>query len=482
MGLSIIFAEDDDVQRHMLSRYLRSKTDFTILEARHGQEAVELAQSHELTDLGAILLDLNMPVLDGFGALGLFRTICPEVPVIILTADEDPATAVQAIKLGAIDYLNKPIDKNKLIVTLQNAIKLRSLHQEVVWLQKQKEGNLQFQDLIGARTGLAPVVSIGRKAAVSDIPVLITGATGTGKELFARALHGESRRCGQPFVPVNCGAIPAGLIESTLFGHEKGAFTGAVQSALGKFREANNGTLFLDEVGELPPDAQVRLLRALQQQEVEPVGAGMPVKVNVRIIAATNRDLAAEVNAGRFRPDLFFRLHVLPIQLPSLHERKQDIALLAQHFLRNFATTHMLPSKILSKSGLGYLEKQHWPGNVRELENLIYRAMIWYDTPELDGEQLKGIHQSAESVFPQPAADVQQGLVLSLLDHNGLWKPLTQIEHEILQQCIQFYEGHVPQAAAALGMAKSTFYRKMEESGQMYLKPKRGSSRPVKAS
>jgi DNA-binding NtrC family response regulator len=296
--------------------------------------------------------------------------------------------------------------------------------------------------------------------------VLISGETGVGKELFARAIHGESRRSGGPFVALNCGAIPENLVESVLFGHEKGAFTGAIAKSLGKFREADGGTLFLDEIGELPPEAQVKLLRVLQQREVDPVGATLPVRVNVRVLSATHRDLRGDITAGRFREDLFFRLNVLPIRLPSLRERQEDIMALAQFFIGQLAAREGLPAKRLSVEALEYLQQQRWPGNVRELENLMHRALVLSDLPEISRSVLKSLHDPVSTEEPSRAAPVftteHQASLLSLLNSKGDFRSMAELEQEIIQAALKHKNGNVSRAAQSLSISKATFYRKIK--------------------
>ena len=322
MPTKILIADDDATQRRLIAMLLIKKLGYKIVEAENGREALSILDADQNEQsIQLIILDLRMPELDGFAVLEQINEKYPGRPVIILTGSQDVQDAVNAMQLGATDFMTKPVSSERMIVSVQNALKLSTLTKEVTRLKKQESGTFGFTDLIGYEGGLAQVVNISRKAASSDIPTLITGETGVGKEVFARAIHGESNRAGAPFIAVNCGAIPENLVESTLFGHEKGAFTGAIQKSAGKFREAEGGTIFLDEVGDLPLDAQVKLLRVLQQKEVEPVGAGRAVPVNVRIISATHRNLEDAVRAGKFRDDLYFRLNVFKIELPPLRGR-----------------------------------------------------------------------------------------------------------------------------------------------------------------
>jgi DNA-binding NtrC family response regulator len=380
----------------------------------------------------------------------------------MLTGSDDINIAIQAIKDGANDFIVKPPEPSQLDVTIKNAIKLATLSREFAKLKRDKEGALVFSDLIGYNTGLSTVVSFGRKAAACDVPVLIAGETGVGKELFARAIHGESKRMGAPFIAINCGAIPENLVESTLFGHEKGSFTGAINRTIGKFREAEGGTIFLDEIGELPLEAQVKLLRVLQQKEVEPVGAGKTTKVNVRVISATNRDLRREVQAGRFREDLYFRLNVLPITVPPLRERAQDILPLAEYFIQHISMADGLPLKKLARDAKEYIKNSNWTGNVRELENLIHRSLVLSDNEVIDSVTLANIHEinsSSEPVERRSSAE----LTINLRLPNGNFKTMADIETEAINIALNYFENNITKAANALNIAKSTFYRKIKD-------------------
>lgn len=466
----ILIAEDEPVQQRMLASLLERKFGYEVTVAGNGQEAI-VAINHASAQhpFSAALLDINMPVMDGFAALKTLRRSHPNLPVIMLTAQTDTGTAVKAIKEGAIDFIVKPPEPEHLGITLANVLRMQAMANELSKTKRVQEGALLFSDLIGHQSGLARIVAQGHRAALTEAPVLIHGETGVGKELFARALHGESGRMGGAFVAINCGAIPENLVESTLFGHEKGAFTGAVSKALGKFREAEGGTLFLDEVAELPLSAQVKLLRVLQQSEVEPVGAGKPVKVDVRVISATHRDLRSEVRAGRFREDLYFRLNVLPVTLPALRERREDIPQLARYFLERAVAVDRLPAKTLTAQALAYLQKQSWAGNVRELENLMRRVLVLCEPEQIDAPALAAIYESDDipatpSVSSPPLHDASaEWLTLDLQTQQDQFKSLQGMEYEIIERVLNHYAGNITRAADALGLAKSTFYRKLAE-------------------
>ncbi len=357
------------------------------------------------------MLDLNMPGLGGLGALNELRGRGFGQPVIVLTATGGIDTVVKAMQAGAQDFFVKPASPERIMVSIRNALQLGDLKGEVDRLNKKASGRISFADLVGSSPAMANVMRLGERAAKSQIPILLLGESGSGKEVIARAVHGSSDRAGKPFVAVNCGAIPENLVESILFGHEKGSFTGAVDKHLGKFQEANGGVLFLDEIGELPLDMQVKLLRALQEGEIDPIGSKRPTRVDVRIISATNRDLAQHVTAGRFREDLYYRLNVYPIDLPPLRERREDIPGLIELFIRRFNVEEGKRVQGASAETMALLQAHEWPGNVRQLENAVYRAIVLADAPYLqpyDFPAISGINapapEAARGRGPRPAA------------------------------------------------------------------------------
>src|SRR5229473_723125 len=332
MSEHILIVDDDPVQRRLLDNMVR-KFGYEPLVAEGGDAAVALLTGEDDAHIDAVVLDLVMPDLDGLGVLAKMREAGLATPVIVQTAHGGIDNVVTAMRAGATDFVVKPVGAERLHVSLRNALATRALEGELARIKRSRTGTLGFKDIITKSPRMQSVLRMAEKTANSAIPVLIEGQSGVGKELIARAIHGSGERRTKPFIAVNCGAIPDNLVESLLFGHEKGAFTGATERHVGKFVEASGGTLFLDEVGELPPAAQVKLLRAIQEGQVDPVGGKKPIKVDVRIISATNRDLIADVKAGRFREDLFYRLHVFPIAVPALRERPEDIPELTRHFL-----------------------------------------------------------------------------------------------------------------------------------------------------
>lgn len=459
MNRSILIVDDDATQIMRLKTLLQRHFQDDVVEAQTGRDAILALQNDSKRSIQLVLLDLEMPILDGIETLTLMKEQYPNLPVIIISGTEDVGKATQSLQMGALDFLSKPVQENRLVVSIQNALKMQGLSQEVKRLNAEKENRFGFDDLIGHSSGLSDAVKKGQKAAPANIPVLIMGDTGVGKEVFARAIHGESTRAGKPFIAVNCGAIPKNLVESTLFGHEKGSFTGAISKTIGKFREAQGGTIFLDEVGELPPEAQTKLLRVLQQKEVEPVGSSQAVPIDVRVISATNRMMSDEVSEGNFREDLFFRLNVLSITLPNLQQRRQDIPQLVQHFIERTVTSENLTYKTIDKQAMVVLQNHHWPGNVRELENLIHRALVLSEGASLGVADfdlsVKKASQPDEAVKP-----MNSPFALSLFQEDGTVKALKLCEQEIMLQILHYYQGNVTQAAKALGIAKSTFYRR----------------------
>src|SRR5229473_7029848 len=394
MSERVLIVDDDPVQRRLLDNMVR-KFGYEPIVAEGGDAAVVALSAADGARIDAVVLDLVMPDLDGLGVLAEMREAGVGIPVIVQTAHGGIDNVVTAMRAGAADFVVKPVGAERLAVSLRNALAASALEGELARIKRSRSGTLSFKDIVTRSPRMHAVLRTAEKAAASAIPVLIEGQSGVGKELIARAIHGSGERRTKPFIAVNCGAIPDNLVESLLFGHEKGAFTGATERHVGKFVEASGGTLFLDEVGELPLAAQVKLLRAIQEGEVEPVGARKPVKVDVRLVSATNRNLIADVKAARFREDLFYRLHVFPITVPALAERPEDIPELTRHFLIRFAAEEGKRIARISGEALALLSNHRWPGNVRQLENAVFRAVVLAEGDEV------GIAE-----FPQIAAQV----------------------------------------------------------------------------
>ncbi|SPU52125.1 Transcriptional regulatory protein ZraR [Brevundimonas vesicularis] len=474
MAKTILVVDDDPTQRRLIQAVLERDGN-AVVHAASGGEAIDRMTRGGGADL--ILLDMVMPEMSGLECLAELRSAGINEPVIVLTANGGIDMVVKAMQAGAQDFFVKPVGPERLLVGVRNAMQMKRLTAEVGRLTKRVQGRTSFDDIVGDSAPMRMVKALGARAAKSSIPVLITGESGVGKEVIARALHGASDRAGKPFVAVNCGALPANLIESILFGHEKGAFTGAVDKTLGKFREADGGTLFLDEIGELPLDMQVKLLRALQEGEIDPVGGKRPVKIDVRIVSATNRDPAQQVKDGAFREDLFYRLNVFPIEAPSLRDRREDIAPLVDHFIARFNAEEGKRIAGCAPETLALLQGFDWPGNVRQLENAVFRAIVLADAPFLQPHDFPAISgvaapmpdaqplQAATAAGAQTDAAVQADQPIRILDERGHLRTLEDIERDLIQHAIEVYAGHMSEIARRLGIGRSTLYRKVREQG-----------------
>jgi DNA-binding NtrC family response regulator len=486
MSEVVLIVDDDPVQRRLLETTIQ-RYGYQTIVADGGDAAVKLFTRPD-TQIDAVVLDLVMPDLDGLGVLAFLREASLNIPVIVQTAHGGIDNVVSAMRAGATDFVVKPASPERLEVSLRNVLAARALAGELQRLKRRHEGTLTIADVITRSAAMQPVLKAAGKAAASAISVLLEGESGVGKELIARAIHGSGTRRAKPFVAVNCGAMPETLVESILFGHEKGAFTGATERHAGKFVEADGGTLFLDEVGELPPPAQVKLLRALQEGAVEPVGGRKVVKLDVRIISATNRNLIADVKAGRFREDLFYRLHVFPLSVPPLRTRREDVPDLARHFLTRFAAEEGKRVRGISREALSLLAAANWPGNVRQLENAMFRAVVLAEGEEIginEFPQIAAQVSSDEASIPQlsepsPAitaswpdgpADVVPVRIatpahtLPITDSHGDVRPLEEIERDSIRFAISHYRGQMSEVARKLRIGRSTLYRKLEGLG-----------------
>ena len=480
---AILVVDDDPVQRRLLGAML-TRLGHHALTAETGEEGLRLLSQSEGERIDAVVLDLVMPGLDGMSVLAALRERKIDVPVIVQTANGSIETVVTAMRAGAIDFVVKPVGAERLQVSIDNALKLGQLEQELRHIKHRASGTLAFRDLASKSADMARVVRLAERAAKSSIPILIEGESGVGKEVLARAIQGSSDRRGKPFVTVNCGAIPHNLVESILFGHEKGAFTGATERHIGKFVEANGGTLFLDEVGELPLDAQVKLLRAIQESEVDPVGAKKSVRVDIRLVSATNKSLLDQVKRGEFREDLYYRLNVFPITLPPLRLRREDIGDLARGFAMRFAAEEGRKLRGISPEAVRLLISYDWPGNVRQLENAMFRAVVLAEGDELGlaefpqiAAQLDGF---AVEIPPAPASIARTDLdaappriiQMPVRDPNALdlvagsdMRKLDELEREIIAFALRHYRGHMSEVSRKLGIGRSTLYRKLKDYG-----------------
>ncbi len=500
MSQCVLICDDDPVQRRLLTETIK-RFGYKTKAAASGDEALSLLESSAGDNISILLLDLVMPEMDGMEVLERLRQSANQPPVIVQTAHGSMETAIKAMQAGAADFVIKPVSPERLEVSLKNALKIDLLEVEIKRIKRKTTGQMTFSDLIIKSSNMDRIVDLGKRAAGSNIPVLIEGESGVGKEMIARAIQGESERAGKPFVTVNCGAIPENLVESILFGHEKGAFTGAVAKRDGKFVEAHGGTLFLDEVGELPLEAQVKLLRALQEGEVDPVGAKRPVKVDMRIISATNQDMIKQVQDGKFREDLYYRLNVFPVMIPPLRERVKDIPDLVRHFISRFALEEGKKIDGISAQAMELLQRYPWPGNVRQMENAIFRAVVLADQPELGINEFPQIAAHVEGfeaqVPPAPKAvdarPVYEGpamigeesrapntinmargasdrgdkdqIGIPILTDSGDVRPLDEVEADMIRLALGRYHGRMTEIAKKLGIGRSTLYRKMREFG-----------------
>jgi DNA-binding NtrC family response regulator len=451
MGVHTILVLDDEPNILVtLSRALELE-DYTVVTAKSVAEA-ERTLVKVRPDLA--LFDVKLPDGDGLELLERLDDDAP--PVIVMSGHGTIDDAVRAIQLGAVDYLEKPIGQDRLLVTISNALEMSRLKAENAALRDEAAELRGVKAIVGTSKAIESLRGQIERVAASEGRVLITGENGTGKELIANAIHAASRRANRPFVSLNCAAVPAELIESELFGHEKGAFTGAVSRKAGKFERANGGTLFLDEVGDMPAAMQAKLLRVLQTQELERVGGNDTIRVDVRVLAATNKDLMEEIADGRFREDLYYRLNVVPLVSPPLRERRQDIPLLAAGFLEEAAKRNHRKTPTLTPASLALLAAHDYPGNVRELRNLIERIVI-LAPPELDTLDEGDIRDLVPTQRKATATAYREGARLSDL--------VTEAERAIVVQALEANDGSIPETARALGVERSNFHKKLKALG-----------------
>src|SRR5882757_10016570 len=463
MAASILIVDDDAVARRLVENMVQ-KCGYETVVVDSGDAAIAMLTAPDATVIDAVVLDLVMPGLDGMGVLARIREAGLTIPVIVQTAHGGIDNVVSAMRAGAQDFVVKPVGFERLQVSLRNALNTSALKGELQRIRHSREGRLTFADIITRSETMAGVLRTAQKAASSGIPVLIEGESGVGKELFARAIHGSSERKAKPFVAVNCGAIPDNLVESILFGHEKGAFTGATERHMGKFVEASGG----------------KLLRALQEGAVEAVGGRKPVKVDVRIISATNRKLLDLVKNGAFREDLFYRLHVLPLTIPPLRMRREDIPHLLRHFLARFSAEENRSIAGISSEAMAHLSQLDWPGNIRQLENTVYRAVVLSESDQLglaDFPQAAAHHVVTDAaashhsepliVGPStapamvsgneiPIAPLASAGNLALLTSTGEVRPLEEMENEIIRFAISHYRGQMAEGGRRLEIRRPT--------------------------
>jgi len=448
----VLVVDDEKSMRDLLSITLE-KEGYDVVTAAGGEAAIE-ALRRDATD--AVITDLRMPKVDGLQVLRAAKEISPDVAVIVITAVASTETAVEAMKLGAYDYITKPFKLDEVSLIVRNALERKRLRDENLYLRKQLETQHRFENIIGKSGRILEVFDTIRKISDSPSTAMITGESGTGKELVARAIHFNSLRRDKPFVSVNCGAIPEGLMESELFGHVRGAFTGAVSNKVGLFSAGEGGTLFLDEITEIPPLLQVKLLRAIQTREIRRVGDTKDMKTDVRLIAASNRNLEDAVRDGVLREDLYYRLNVIPIQLPPLRERREDIPLLVAHFLQKFGKDLGKEARGVAPEAMIVLERYHWPGNIRELENVLERAIV------LGAGDVLGIESLPETLRRERPVKGMEAVELPE-DGLDLEATLDTIERGYLQRALDRTGGVQTKAAELLKMTFRQFRYKLQK-------------------
>jgi DNA-binding NtrC family response regulator len=452
MAARILIADDELNIRKVLSALLR-REGYEVLTAKDGQEAMELLQAGKVQ---VVITDLKMPIMDGLEVLRFVQRNHPQIPVIIITAHGSIDNAVAALKNGALDYITKPFDKTNLLNIIAKAVKTESLASKDVQVAGPSPDRYK---MIGQTPKIHAIYDMIDKVADTPSNVLITGESGTGKELIAAALHYSSSRKDQAFIKINCAAIPRELMESELFGHERGAFTGAVSSKPGRFELASSGTLFLDEIAEIPIEMQVKLLRVIQESEFERVGGISTIKVDVRLVVATNRTLQQEVEEGRFREDLYYRLNVIPINLPSLRERRDDIPLLIEHFIKKYNAKLNRQVRGITPEALNLLNNHDWPGNIRELENVIERCLLFADHLEIQPVDLP--EELLGSSNNLPGASMEEDASMK----DIVKQATAELEKDLIIAALAETSGNVTQAAKRLKISRKSLQNKMKDFG-----------------
>jgi len=471
-GVPMLMLIDDEPAQRRLVSALAARAGWRTIFANDGDTAIAMLGTQDGMRLDAVILDQWSPSYEPAGLIRELRARRPALPILIQTAHNDVAVAVEAMRAGATDYLAKPIAPERLLAALNATLSADHGKGELRPLTEKIAAALSFEDVVGAAPPFRAALAVAAKAARARVPVLIEGESGVGKDVIARAIHAASPRHKQTMITVNCGAIPANLVESDLFGHERGAFTGAFERQVGKFVAADMGTIFLDEVSEMPLDAQVKLLRVLQDGEVQPIGARRPVHVDVRVIAATNKKLVDEIEAGRFREDLYYRLNVVQLTIPPLRERLGDVPALCRHLLARIATQPGLRGLGLTDDALALLMQHDWPGNVRQLQNALFRAAVLcegdaltpQDFPQI-AAQIQGRDHGPQArlrAVPQPH---REAAGITLFENDGHVRQLAEIEADVIRLAIGHYRGRMTEVARRLGIGRSTLYRKLTELG-----------------
>jgi two-component system, NtrC family, nitrogen regulation response regulator GlnG len=467
-GKRILVVDDEETVRWALTKALE-RAGYRVDVAADGPSGLIAAAE---ASVSLVLLDVRLPGRDGLAVLRELRARRPELPVIMMTAYGTLPVAVEAMQQGAYDYIGKPFDTDEVLLLVQKALEAQALAREVEQLRQPSGQTFDFGGIVGGSPAMQQIFKAVAKVAGTDLTVLLRGESGTGKELIARAVHENSRRKGRPFVPVNCAAIPRELLESDLFGHEKGAFTGAIASRRGRFEQAEGGTVFLDEVGDMDLSLQTKLLRVLQERRIERVGGEGSIAVNVRIVAATNQDLEAAVAGRTFREDLFYRLNVVTVQLPPVRDRRQDVPALARYFLAAFATEQDAEAKVLSPEALSCLLQYRWPGNVRELENVVKRAAALAPTSVIFPDQLpdgvrtgSGAEASGPEPFPIGWMQAELARLKDQADGRLHEHFIACIERPLVELVLRRTGGNQLRAADLLGINRNTLRKRIKELG-----------------
>ncbi|KQN77384.1 Fis family transcriptional regulator [Sphingomonas sp. Leaf67] len=466
-GQRVLMVIDDEPAQRRLVGAIAGRRGWRTVFASDAATALMMLNTPDGLALDAVLLDHWSPDADALALIADLRAARPVLPILMLTANESVAGAVAAMRAGATDFLVKPLAAERLLSALEAAAGAGD-HGELRPLTEKLSASLAFDEIVGSAPQFRAALAIAAKAARARVPVLIEGESGVGKEVVAEAIHAASPRARKPMVRVNCGAIAANLVESELFGHEKGAFTGAFERKAGRFQEADGGTIFLDEIGEMPFETQVKLLRVLQSGEIQSVGARTTREVDVRVIAATNKTLMAEVEAGRFREDLYYRLNVVQVTIPPLRERRGDVPALARHLLARIAQQPGLRQLGITDDAIALLNTYGWPGNVRQLQNALFRAAVLCDGDTLTRGDFPQIAQIAQGDAPQPVSLVpRQDMAggVTLFRPDGHLRMLEEIEADVIRLAIGHYRGRMTEVARRLGIGRSTLYRKLGELG-----------------
>ena len=474
MGLKrILIADDEESMRWVLSKALRKKGFQVDLAADGGQALRQIQeQSYDLA-----IVDIKMPVMNGLVLLEKAREIRPDMLVVVMTAESSMKNAVEAMKRGAYDYITKPFDLDVIDAIMEKVSRVREVTNQVSLLKQELKDRYKVEkNIIGNSSQMRDLYKTIGKVAGSDVTVLIQGESGTGKELVARAIHFNSPRLGKPFVAINCAAIPKDLLESELFGSERGSFTGSTERKSGKFEQANQGTIFLDEIGDMPLELQAKILRVLQEQEVTRIGGTASNQVDVRVVAATNQDLTERVRNGEFREDLYYRLNVVPVKLPPLRERQEDIPLLLEYFLERACAELEIPVKQCSPEAMEMLLTHSWPGNVRELENMVKRAVILSNDTIVTPADFSGLSDRSDIIHADPLDQSLESLVeaklrssmigIEKLDKGDIHeRVLEQVERPLIRFMLEKTRGNQVRAADLLGINRNTLRKKIQELG-----------------